>query len=74
LQRKLKRWKNFLFKAEENIQLFKPDPISISAPFLREETGTRNIATIDSDYHVYRTKDKRTLKNVLQPYFKTRHH
>jgi hypothetical protein len=39
-----------------------------------EETGIRNIATIDSDYHVYRTKDKRALKNVLQPYFKTKHH
>ena len=33
-----------------------------------EITGIRDIATIDSDYYVYRLKDKKPLNNVLIPF------
>ncbi|QTA92383.1 type II toxin-antitoxin system VapC family toxin [Desulfonema magnum] len=33
-----------------------------------ELTGIKDIITIDSDYYIYRTKDKRALKNLLEPY------
>jgi len=33
-----------------------------------EMTGIRDIMTIDSDYFVYRLKDKRRLNNLLGPY------
>ncbi|MDM8535577.1 PIN domain-containing protein [Desulfobacterales bacterium HSG17] len=35
-----------------------------------EYTGIRTIVTIDSDYYIYRTKDRQYLKNLLEPYIK----
>ncbi len=35
-----------------------------------EFTGIHEIATIDSDYYIYRTKSKKALKNVLEKYLK----
>ncbi len=35
-----------------------------------EETGNKNIITIDSDYHIYKIKGKNFFNNLLQPYMK----
>ncbi len=32
-----------------------------------ELTGIKNILTIDSDYYIYRTKNKQYLTNLLEP-------
>ena len=33
-----------------------------------ELTGIKSIVTIDSDFYIYRTKDKKNLINLLEPY------
>jgi len=35
---------------------------------LSEISGIREILTLDSDYYVYRTRDKKMLKNLLEPF------
>lgn len=35
-----------------------------------EMTGIYNIITLDSDYHIYRLKNRRHLKNLLGPHLK----
>jgi len=59
---------------EQLIELFKKYsdvPIDLadgSLLIVSEITGIRDIATIDSDYYVYRLKDKKPLNNVLIPF------
>jgi len=36
-----------------------------------ENTGIKTILTIDSDYYIYRTKDRHYLENLLEPYIRT---
>lgn len=35
---------------------------------LSEVSGIKEIITLDSDYYIYRTKNKKMLKNLLEPY------
>ncbi len=39
---------------------------------IAEMTGYRDIATIDSDYYIYRIKDKKFFNNVLSDYLKNK--
>jgi len=37
---------------------------------IAELTGINDIATIDSDYYIYRTNKKKALNNILSKYIK----
>lgn len=37
---------------------------------IAEETGNKDIITIDSDYHIYKIKGKSFFNNLLQPHMK----
>ena len=39
-----------------------------------ELTGIKNIITIDSDYYIYRTKNKKTFRNIFEPYMNNHTH
>ncbi len=46
------------------------DLADASLLFISEVDEVRDIVTIDSDYYIYRTKKKRMLNNLLDPYLK----
>jgi len=37
---------------------------------IAELTNITDIITIDSDYYIYKTKNKRSLNNILSPFLK----
>ena len=44
------------------------DLADASLMYLAEDQDIQAVATIDTDYYIYRTKEKKSLKNVLEPF------
>ena len=64
---------NGLLRIIELISKYSNVPMDLadgSLLWLSEQYKIKNIVTIDSDYYIYRTKNKEMLENLLEPFIK----